>query len=592
MGWGREQPQRRPSRPRGGPWARAWTALGLLAAACLLLSPGEALAARHALLVGIARYEDPNLRTLTGPVHDVAALRDVLQRRWGFAPGDVRSLLDAEASKARILAELDALARRVTAGDELLIYFSGHGSSALDAGGASDGAPVPHGSGALLAQDYSSDPARLAKGDGLIIGRHDLVPRLLALEAAGARLWVLMDTCYSGQAVREMAGATRAAELPKRAIALARPDAAQQLADLRDRMGQRSPPPPYPYRATAFLAAADEGEAARDVGPAHLAEFPTLDRKPHGAFTDALLRVLEGQLPADLNADGRMDLNEVHRAVADFMATRPYGHTPQRLPPLAEDRHNLGTRPVLSVEGAAARPARTRQDPPPLRLAAEDLPAPVTERLAGLPGIRMATAPERPDLSVALRAALRRIDVVDSAGDLLRRLPASDADTLATLVRQRAWLHRWRGLVRQWQRGDLPMSLGPTGSGGNYAIGDLLEMSMRPSHPAWLALIALDADGKLDLLYPTQAYETLPRPAQALLRVPAESAPLRVRGPIGKDVLIGLAFDRDVGKELLELAALTGPRADGLPAAIERLAAREAGAFTAGWAEFRTVAKP
>jgi len=568
-------------------WRGPGLALALLAG---LIALPPAQAAKHALLVGIGRYQDPDVTPLAGPSHDVAALRDVLQRRWGFRPDDIRSLLDGQATKARILAELDDLARRGAPGDELLIYFSGHGTSQLDA--AVDAPSVPHGSGALVAHDFSAAFARLARGDGLVIGRSDLVPRILALEAAGRRLWVVMDSCFSGQAVREASGATRPAELPKRAIILSRPNAADDLARMRQRIGNRDAPPPYPYQATAFLSAADEGESARDLDGNALKILPTLDGKPHGALTDALLRVLEGQIPADLNADGRMDLNEVHRAVADFMATRPYAHTAQRLPALAEDRHNLGTRPVLSMEGAAARPTRSKQDPPPLRLATEGLPTPLLDRLAGLPGLRLAAAQERPDLSVAARTALGRLDVVDSAGDLLRRLPANDTDTLATLVRQRAWLHRWRSLVGQWQRGDLPISLGPTGSGGNYAVGDALEMSMRPEHRAWLALIALDADGKLELLYPTQAYETLPRPAQTLLRVPAESATLRVRGPIGKDVLIGLAFDRDVGKELLELAALTGPRADGLPAAIERLAAREAGAFTAGWAEFRTVAKP
>jgi uncharacterized caspase-like protein len=572
---------------------KRWGLATLMAlVACCGLS--TARAASHALLVGIGAYQDPDVPRLAGTAHDVAALRDVLQRRWGFRAGDIRSLLDGQATKARILAELDDLARRGSPGDEVLIYFSGHGSSRLDAG--LDSAPVPHGSGALIAHDFSADPARMARGEGLVIGRHYLVPRILALEAAGRRLWVVMDTCYSGQAVREATGATRRSELPKRAIALSRPNAADALAQLQQRIGNRTAPPPYPYQATAFLSAADEGETARDIDGPWLRYLPTLDGKPHGAFTDALLRVLEGQLPADLNADGRLDLNEVHRAVSDFMATRPYAHTPQRLPALAEDRNNLSGRRVLAMEGAAAKADTQRRDPPPLPVSLESLPPALASRLAGLPGVRAAKASERPGLSVAPSSAdPALLDVVDAAGDLLRRLPAQQVDTLATLVRQHAWLHRWRALLPQWQRGGLPMSLGPlgsSGSGANYFIGDRLEVALRPDAQAWVALLALDADGSLDLLYPTQRHETLPRPANSLLRVPADSAPLKVRGPLGKDLLIGLAFDRDLTRELLELATYTGPRADGLPAALERLAAREAGAFTAGWTEFRTVAKP
>lgn len=557
----------------------------VLLAGLIALSPAQA--ARHALLVGIGRYQDPDVTPLAGPSHDVAALRDVLQRRWGFRPADIRSLLDGQATKARILAELDDLARRGTPGDELLIYFSGHGTSQLDA--AVDAPSVPHGSGALVAHDFSAAPARLARGDGLVIGRSDLVPRILALEAAGRRLWVVMDTCFSGQAVREASGATRPAELSKRAIILSRPNAADDLARTRQRIGSRDAPPPYPYQATAFLSAADEGESARDLDGNALKILPTLDGKPHGALTDALLRVLEGQIPADLNADGRMDLNEVHRAVGDFMARRPYAHTPQRLPALAEDRNNLSTRPVLDVSGAASVRAGLRQEPPPLLLAVDDLPRALVARLSGLPGVRAARPGEPADLRVMPSSGGAGLDVVDAAGDLRRRWAITELDGLTQHLRQLAWLHRVTALAEAGTRGVLAMGFTPAlGQGDSFAVGQEFSLALKPEHSGWLLVFNQESSGRFVSVHPRASYQTGELKAQTLWT----SAPWRVEPPNGKDTQMAFLFSQRP-KDLDEWVRLSyggqdknSPR---LQLLLERMLAENIGQYSTGHSSFRTI---
>jgi uncharacterized caspase-like protein len=274
-----------------------------------------------ALLVGISEYQSPVINPLEGPAADVSAMARVLRQRWGFLPQDIQTLVNRLASRSAILAALDALQQRSAPGDDLLIYFSGHGTSALDR--AARELDVPHGSGAFIAHDF--DPLRPEAG-GLIVGRNDLVPRLTALERAGRRIWVVMDSCYSGQAVREnrptVADPDRWA---LRSFQLSRPDMPARLAASSL---ERPAAPPYPYRATAFLSAAGEGETAKDISSSKLARWPSIDGQPHGALTDALLRVLDGRIPGDLNGDGWLDLNEVHQAVGDFMAQRPYVSSP------------------------------------------------------------------------------------------------------------------------------------------------------------------------------------------------------------------------------------------------------------------------
>ncbi len=108
---------------------------------------------RVALLVGVGDYRQTS--KLEGPANDVTALRDVLLRRWGFQAQDIRTLVDKQATRVNILAELVALANRSSANDEVLVYFSGHGTSALDAGTQSAfSIPLPHSSGAFVPFDF------------------------------------------------------------------------------------------------------------------------------------------------------------------------------------------------------------------------------------------------------------------------------------------------------------------------------------------------------------------------------------------------------------------------------------------------------
>lgn len=88
---------------------------------------------RHALVIGIDTYPDfgPEAQ-LCGAVHDALAMAEVLTTVHGFAESDVRLRLGPDATRQRILAEMDRLVERVATGDEVLLFFSGHGSQVTD----------------------------------------------------------------------------------------------------------------------------------------------------------------------------------------------------------------------------------------------------------------------------------------------------------------------------------------------------------------------------------------------------------------------------------------------------------------------------
>jgi uncharacterized caspase-like protein len=81
---------------------------------------------RFALLIGINDYSFSPLR---GCVNDVEAVHDLLVEQYGFPEATIRPLTDADASRTKILAELDALRTKAKPDDSVVVFFSGHAYS-------------------------------------------------------------------------------------------------------------------------------------------------------------------------------------------------------------------------------------------------------------------------------------------------------------------------------------------------------------------------------------------------------------------------------------------------------------------------------
>jgi hypothetical protein len=81
---------------------------------------------RRALLIGINAYPNPANR-LEGCVNDVYLMSSVLQE-CGFAPEEIRVVLDDRATTANILERLHWLLDDVEADDERVLFYSGHGA--------------------------------------------------------------------------------------------------------------------------------------------------------------------------------------------------------------------------------------------------------------------------------------------------------------------------------------------------------------------------------------------------------------------------------------------------------------------------------
>lgn len=505
-----------------------------------LLCPAPAHATARALLIGIGHYQDAQMPPLEGPPHDVAALRDVLQQRWGFAPQHVQTLLDGQATRAGILQALGELEKRSKQGDEIVIYFAGHGTSLHDSSGF---LPMAHDTGAFVPYDFSLARSRL---EALIVGRTDLRPILKKLEDGGRKVWLIADTCYSGELAR-LPGVPKPEQLPARLLML--PDLASKNRILREAAtANRLPTSPYPYHNVQFLAAAGAGEPAREIRGTVLALLSTRDGKPHGTFTDALLRVLHGEIAGDLNQDGYLSLDEVQRATSEFMDERPYNHSAQRLPHVAEDVHSLGAKPVLSSKDKAAKPRG--QALPELRLQNLLRDPALKTLLASVPHVTAPGKNGEADVFVEMAEGTAGLwQVSASSGEALAQIPADEpgaAQKLHAQIRQLAFARHVRSLATLYRHSALAVALDPAGSGGKFRIGEKARYALRPEREAVIVVLNIDVAGKVAVLYPKTGAQAASRPAGEPMFIPDANADDRftVTAPAGVDFQMHFAFDQ------------------------------------------------
>jgi hypothetical protein len=482
-----------------------------------------------ALLVAVGQFSDPHLKTaeLLGPAIDIDSMQRALTERWGFQPADVIALRDQDATREHILDQIAALEQRSAPGDTVLIYFSGHGTSANDHDNSFD---LPYATGAWVPYDLDYSSMAAAQRT-LVVGRRDLVPRLKRLDQGGRWVVVVSDSCYSGQVVRSFGQAfSRSRFLPMnmRDLGVARANAA---------VSARPQPPPYPYQHVVLLSGASDSETGADISTAQaLQQAPTLDGKYHGAFTDAFLRLLDGQLltGAFNYAQGREVLNS-------FLEHRNFAQHPQLLPAIAEDPQDIGARPFLGMKPAQSNPAAASPAArdATLHLRLESVSAPLKTKIAGLSGVAIV---ER-EGDLALRQRGDQAQLLGPAGDPIVSTTAGDPKLIKRIAAQ-AWLNR----VLPASDGSLGLraETDPGSRGNTYVQCESFVFEVRLQKPAYVMLLDLDSEGNLTVLYPTRASERQIVASGAPRAIPGADPKehILVTAPFGSDQVAVLAFER------------------------------------------------
>ncbi|MDJ0652779.1 MAG: caspase family protein [Xanthomonadales bacterium] len=510
-----------------GPCRFAGNGAGLLLSVLLLLQAAAGNAAtRHALLIGVGNYDNP-VSALLAPSFDVSAVEQTLVEQWGFERDRIFKLLDGEASKKGIIDALRQLEVVSEEGDFIFIYYAGHGTSALDVNVA---AALPHTSGALIPADFDKHGSPQEISNSLVVGRRDIRPILENLDRNGRTVFVAVDACYSGNTVR---GANSALT--------GRPPLRVRSADLlpagtetRQRPAKQGGKDPYPYREVFYLSAAGEHEPAGEIDDQLLKWYPTFDGKPHGAFTDALLRAMKGLTPGtDANGDGNITYLELFNAVRGFMDERGYQQSPQFLPTIDEAQVDLTQQILFDAPGAIeALAQQPRARPVRLRLIG---PNASDQQLAD--NIEQLELVET-DADLILLRDNEGARLVNAAGDIILRDSDAGSDAAWERIRSEVWLRLLESVAADRQQALITLQFMEDAMGATAVRGDDVGFSVQADRAGYLLVFNLNAQGGISLIYPSTEGEARRVAAREVVSVPG----IEVVPPFGVDRIVAVSY--------------------------------------------------
>jgi len=303
-----------------------------MAAALPLLAfgPQERTASTHwALIVGISDYihfEDVEGGDLPGAEHDARRMRDALVVARGFPEDNVRMLLNHDATKAAIEEGVTGwLVQNASPGDNVVIFFAGHGSQMWDEDGDEDDG-----------LDETLAPADVLAGSTDFDISDDEFNVWLGLLPTDNVL-VVLDNCNSGTGTRDVTPFSRGRLLGRDIDALERPEGAARRA----LPGQGLDETGFDVGRARVLefAAAQPDQIAVD---AFFPESAGREAFHGGAFTTFLVQQL-WKAPAEATYE------QVFRDAREALKRNRF----QQDPFLSEDV-TLKDRPLFFVEGASS----------------------------------------------------------------------------------------------------------------------------------------------------------------------------------------------------------------------------------------------
>ena len=251
---------------------------------------------RRALLIGISQYR--NLPRLPGAKNDIALVQRVLQSKLGFAPDDIRILVDEDATRAGILRALQQLVQEARPQDLVYVHYSGHGSQAIDINGDE--------------RDDRRDET-LVPVDGRSPGVPDITDdelQMLLARLKSEHAIIVLDACHSGTATR---GFVRARAIP--------PDNRVEL--YRNTVKRTRAIVPLISARHVLLTGAAAHEEALEAW---------VTGAPHGLFTYALMNSLSSAGPqasaVQVLAGAKQELKRLQPKIGKYRLPEPQLEAP------------------------------------------------------------------------------------------------------------------------------------------------------------------------------------------------------------------------------------------------------------------------
>ncbi len=441
---------------------------------------------RHALIIGIGEYIDPDIPTLKGMRHDMVSARR-MAAAMAVPDANIRLLRDQDATADRIRSEITALQARIVDGDRVFVYYSGHGTRWFDE---------------KIKQDDCVEG--LMAADGKVLTNVEMGERLAPLAQRADKMLVFYDACFSGG----VAGApfrTRSLRFGDDVVTpkFTRVGAPEHCAK------------PSNFR-TRSLALVMQQQQALPQNVVHVAasrpDEVSFDSSTQGGFATSSWRdCLLGQAK-DLDGSGAITVDEVTRC-AQAKVTSGLAGQPGILGQQMTVAGNASFVPAWMGAAFAATGAvvTTPSKPPSTATSTALITAPLSAPI---------TAPITAPLSAPLAAPL--------AAPAPARL-ATPAEILTELHQQRDGARRVVATTRQSQ-----LKIGT----------DLLEIDVTPARDGHLYVALAGSDGKsLYLLYPNDlATDNRVRAGQRV-SLPGKGWEVLAGGPAGTETLLVMVTD-------------------------------------------------
>jgi uncharacterized caspase-like protein len=255
----------------------------------------------HAILVGINKYKDPNIRDLSFARNDAEVFGKLLEERIHPSERKIRLLLDQDATKRKIMTSIgEDLPRSVGKDDVVLLYFSGHGSP------ETDGSPDEI-SRYLITHDTEYENIYAT---GIDMERE--LPRWFERINESKLILMFVDSCFSGRA----GGRTFEGPNLNAKRSSFRDVSPVKLSELDLGEGR------------LMIAACDDDQVAREMG-----------ELKHGVFTYYLLQKLQ----QPVSSEKTISLNGLYDDVAESVKK----HTNGRQIPIINGRSRVARFPLL-----------------------------------------------------------------------------------------------------------------------------------------------------------------------------------------------------------------------------------------------------
>lgn len=150
---------------------------------------------QHALIIGISDYQ--GVSKLANAVNDADKMANFFQTDLGVSKENIIRLSDAKATRENILNALESLQEKAKKDDEVLIYYSGHGSQIRDKNEDEDDGWDE----TLVSYDTYAGDNGVWKN---MITDDELDAALTKIEDKGAKTVMITDACHSGSITRSL----------------------------------------------------------------------------------------------------------------------------------------------------------------------------------------------------------------------------------------------------------------------------------------------------------------------------------------------------------------------------------------------------